>query len=164
VAPAGNYYLTADDAEGLIVRPSATSDDATPNHNAIIAQNLIRLAVLTGDDTHRERADRLLAALAPHAAANPFAHAATLNAVDFRIRTIEIVITGSGSDADALAEAARALPNLNRITLRAESADALPPSHPARAKAAGGAAAFVCVAQSCSLPIRTPEALIKALD
>ena len=43
-APTGNYYLTADDAEGLIVRPSATTDDATPNHNAVIAQNLIRLA------------------------------------------------------------------------------------------------------------------------
>ena len=40
------YFLTAGDAEGLVVRPSATSDDATPNPNGIAAQNLIRLAAL----------------------------------------------------------------------------------------------------------------------
>ena len=36
--------LTAADAEGLIVRPNATTDEATPNHNAVAAQNLVRLA------------------------------------------------------------------------------------------------------------------------
>ena len=29
----GGYFLTADDAEGLVVRPAATNDDATPNPN-----------------------------------------------------------------------------------------------------------------------------------
>ncbi|HEX8826862.1 MAG TPA: thioredoxin domain-containing protein, partial [Xanthobacteraceae bacterium] len=28
----GTYYLTAADAEGLVVRPAATTDEATPNH------------------------------------------------------------------------------------------------------------------------------------
>ena len=55
----GGYFLTADDAEGLVVRPASTSDDATPNPNAIAAQNLVRLAALTGDDAWREQADRL---------------------------------------------------------------------------------------------------------
>ena len=49
----GGYFLTADDAEGLVVRPAATSDDATPNPNALAAQNLVRLAVLTGHDAWR---------------------------------------------------------------------------------------------------------------
>ena len=44
-AATGGYFLTADDAEGLVVRPSATTDDATPNPNALAAQNLVRLAV-----------------------------------------------------------------------------------------------------------------------
>ena len=39
----GGYFLTADDAEGLVVRPAATTDDATPNQNSIAAQNLVRL-------------------------------------------------------------------------------------------------------------------------
>ena len=62
----GTYYLTAADAEGLVIRPAATTDEATPNHNAVAAQNLIRLAVLAGDDSWRDKADRLIAAIAPH--------------------------------------------------------------------------------------------------
>ncbi len=45
----GGYFLTASDAEGLVVRPASTSDDAIPNPNSIAAQNLVRLAALTGD-------------------------------------------------------------------------------------------------------------------
>ena len=59
-AETGGYYLTADDAEGLVLRPHSTSDDATPNHNAVAAGNLVRLAVLTGDDFYRGKADRLI--------------------------------------------------------------------------------------------------------
>ena len=40
------YFLTADDAEGLVMRPDSTTDDAIPNPNAVAAHNLIRLAVL----------------------------------------------------------------------------------------------------------------------
>ena len=43
----GGYFLTADDARDLVVRPNATTDDATPNANVLAAQNLIRLAVFT---------------------------------------------------------------------------------------------------------------------
>jgi len=46
---AGTYYLTAVDAEGLVIRPAATTDEATPNHNAVAAPNLIRLAMLAGE-------------------------------------------------------------------------------------------------------------------
>src|SRR6185503_2258654 len=56
----GGYFLTADDAEGLVVRPAATYDDATPNPNGVAAQNLVRLAVLAGDDVWRQKADRLI--------------------------------------------------------------------------------------------------------
>ena len=58
-AETGGYYLTADDAEGLVVRPSATTDDASPNANAVAAQNLVRLSVLSGQLAWREQADRL---------------------------------------------------------------------------------------------------------
>ena len=67
-AETGTYYLTAADAEGLVIRPASTADEATPNHNAVAAQNLVRLALLAGDDGWREKADRLIAAIAPLAA------------------------------------------------------------------------------------------------
>jgi uncharacterized protein YyaL (SSP411 family) len=40
------YYLSAADASDLPLRPHSTQDDATPNHNAVAAQNLVRLAIL----------------------------------------------------------------------------------------------------------------------
>ena len=164
----GTYYLTAADAEGLVIRPAATTDEATPNHNAVGAQNLIRLSILAGDDDRwRELADRLIAAIAPAASENLFMHMALFNAVDLRLRAAEIVVTGERPDAQALIAAARALPPIDRIVLHARSAEALPPSHPARAKvkAAGTAAqAFICVGERCSLPVADPAGLSPAID
>ncbi len=90
----GGYFLTADDAEGLVVRPAATIDDATPNANALAAQNLVRLAALTGDEAWRARVDRLFDGLLPIAVQNLFGHVALLNALDLRLRAAEIVVTG----------------------------------------------------------------------
>src|SRR6266540_7066530 len=161
----GGYFLTADDAEGLVVRPNATTDDATPNPNAVAAQNLIRLAVFTGQHAWRDKADRLFEGIAASAGENVFAHLALLNALDLRLRAAEIVIAGEGPRANELVAAARKLAFLDRIVLRAPSAAALPASHPAQAKlaATSEAAAFVCVGETCSLPVTTPETLAEAV-
>jgi uncharacterized protein YyaL (SSP411 family) len=165
-AATGTYYLTAADAEGLVIRPDSTADDATPNHNAIAAQNLIRLALLAGDDRWREKADRLIAAVAPQAVENLYMHMALLNAVDLRLRAAEIVVVGEGRDAELLLAAARARPALDRIVFHAPSAAALPQDHPARDKAATSSAprAFVCVGETCSLPVSDPAGLDSAID
>ncbi len=162
----GTYYLTAADAEGLVIRPAATTDEATPNHNAVAAQNLIRLAVLAGDDGWREKADGLIAGVAPHAAENLYMHIALLNAIDLRLRGAEIVVTGEGPRAQALLDAARRLPSLDRIVLHAAAAEMLPPSHPVREKiaAAPEPQAFVCVGETCSLPVRDPAGLNAAVE
>ncbi|MBV8824581.1 MAG: thioredoxin domain-containing protein [Bradyrhizobiaceae bacterium] len=163
-AETGGYFLTADDAEGLVVRPHSTLDDAIPNPNAIAAQNLVRLALLGGDDAWREAADRLFDGILPSAAENLFGHASLLNALDLRLRAAEIVIVGS--ETEPLVHAALALPFLDRIVLRAPSAEALPAAHPAHAKIAAaptGGAAFVCVGETCSLPVTGAEEVAKAI-
>jgi uncharacterized protein YyaL (SSP411 family) len=149
----GTYYLTADDAGDLVVRPHATADDAVPNPNAMATQNLVRLAALTGNHGWREKADRLIEAILSANANNLFGHLALLNALDLRLRAAEIV--AAGADAETLAQAALKLPFLDRIVLRAASAGDLPPAHPAqdKLKAAQGSAAFVCVGETCSLPV-----------
>ena len=159
----GGYFLTADDAEGLVVRPAATTDDATPNANALAAQNLVRLATLTGNDAWRARVDALFDGLLPLAAENLFGHVALLNALDLRLRAAEIVVTGR--DAEAFAEAALKIPFIDRIVLRAASAQALPAAHPAQAKiaAAPETAAFVCVGQTCSLPVTQAEQIAETV-
>ena len=159
----GGYYLTADDAEGLIVRPHATIDDAIPNHNGMIAQNLVRLAVLGGEERWRTKTDALFAALLPRAVENVFGHLSLLNALDLHLTGAEIVVVGDGAEADALVTVARRLPHATTIVLHTPRAELLPQQHPARAKAdsVSGAAAFVCRQQSCSLPVTTAQALIE---
>ena len=58
-----------------MVRPAATTDDATPNPNGVAAQNLVRLAVLTGEHAWREKADRLFDGVLASAGENMFGHA-----------------------------------------------------------------------------------------
>jgi uncharacterized protein YyaL (SSP411 family) len=159
----GGYFLTADDAEGLVVRPASTSDDATPNPNAIAAQNLLRLAALTGDHQWREKADRLIEGVLAAEGGNALAHAALLNALDLRLNAAEIVVTGP--DHGRFAAAALRLPHLNRIVLRAPEAGALPARHPAQAKIAAGpeSAAFICVGETCSLPVADPKKIAEVV-
>ena len=159
----GGYFLTADDAEGLVVRPSATTDEATPNPNAVAAQNLIRLALFTGRHAWRDKADGLFAGIAPNAAENLFAHLALLNALDLRLRAAEIVVTGEDERAGELLVAARKLPFLDRVVLHASHA--LPAEHPAhdKIKAAAHSAAFICIGETCSLPVSEPDALAAAV-
>jgi uncharacterized protein YyaL (SSP411 family) len=159
----GGYYLSADDADDLLLRPHSTQDDATPNPNAVAAGNLVRLAVLSGDDRWRAQADRLFEGILSSAERNLFGHVALLNALDLRLRGAEIVVTGP--DADRLAQAALKLPFLDRIVLRAGVAAELPAAHPAqdKIKAAAGNAAFVCVGERCSLPVTEAGAIAGAV-
>ena len=159
----GAYFLTADDAGDLVVRPHATADDAIPNANGLAAGNLVRLAALTGDHQWREKADRLIEGIISAQPRNLFGHVSLLNALDLRLRAAEIVCTGP--QAEAFAQAAFKLPYLDRIVLRAPSADALPPRHPAqeKLKATQGSAAFVCVGETCSLPVTEPDKIAEAV-
>src|SRR5690606_27039385 len=107
----------------------------------------------------RETADRLIEGILASSGDNLLAHVGILNAVDLRLNAAEIVVTGA--DAQPLLQAALALPFLTRMVLRAPAADALPASHPAQEKlrAAQGAAAFVCVGDTCSLPVTTADGI-----
>jgi uncharacterized protein len=156
-AETGAYYLSADDAGDLLLRPHSTMDDAVPNANSVAAQNLVRLAVLSGDEVWRQKADRLMDGIIAAAARNLFGHVALLNALDLRLRGAEIVCTGP--QAESFAQTALKLPYLDRIVLRAASSTALPAAHPAqeKLKAVAGSAAFVCVGERCSLPVGEPE-------
>jgi uncharacterized protein YyaL (SSP411 family) len=161
----GGYYWSADDATDLLLRPHSTSDDATPNPNAVAAQNLVRLAVLSGDEQWRAQADRLIEGILSAAERNLFRHVALLNALDLRLRGAEIVVTGAGDRADALIAAALKLPFVTRIVLRAPTAEALPAAHPARDKitAVPAGAAFVCVGERCSLPVMSAGEIASAV-
>jgi uncharacterized protein YyaL (SSP411 family) len=161
--PAGGYYITADDAEGLVVRPKSTTDDAQPNPHGLTAQNLIRLAVFAGDDAWRRQADALFDALLPAAAESLYSHLSLLNALDLRLRAAELAAVGR--DVARFAAAALKLPFIDRVVLRASRAEDLPKDHPARAAFASvpETAMLVCVGERCSLPVTQPEKIAEAV-
>ncbi len=156
------YFLSADDAEALIIRPRSATDDATPSAASLMAANLIRLWRLTGKDLYRDDADAILETAAPTIATNLFATTGLLNALDFRLGAVDVVIvTSDTSPANELITAARESASPNTIVARAEDATRLPPSHPASGKTAvaGKPTAYVCHGETCSLPITEPDQL-----
>ena len=152
---AAGYFLSADDAEALIVRPRAATDEATPSANSLMAENLVRLWHLTGRDEHRADADALIEASGAAIAGNLFAAVGMLSALDLRLGATDVVIVAPDSvGADALVSAVRAAWTPNTIlSLHRDVAD-LPAGHPAAGKTAvaGRATAYVCRGETCSLP------------
>jgi uncharacterized protein YyaL (SSP411 family) len=164
VHPDGGYYLSADDAEDLVLRPFVTTDDAVPNPNGLAAQNLVRLAAYTGDDRWRDAVDRLFDGLLPRAAENLYSHLSLLNALDLRLRAAELIVVGQS--AERLSAPAMRQPFLDRIVLLARTAADLPPSHPARAAfdSLMEPAILVCVGQRCSTPVTDAARLSATID
>jgi uncharacterized protein YyaL (SSP411 family) len=163
---APGYFLSADDAEALIVRPKATTDEATPSATGLMAQNLVRLWRLTGNDAYREDADTILAANAGAVAGNLFAGTSILNARDLRLNAVDVVIvTPAGADPSPLVAAARAAWTPNIVLSAHAGAAALPASHPASAKTAiaGKATAYLCRGETCSLPVTEADDLAALL-
>jgi uncharacterized protein YyaL (SSP411 family) len=155
----GLLLMSASDSDDIPLRLSPTTDEAVPNVHGVAATVLMKIAGVTGDHTYRDRADALITAAAPAILSNPFGHATLLNAIDFRLRAIEIVVIGP--EREALRQAALAIPFPDRIVIDIETTENLPEGHPARSQAriAGKAAAFVCLGERCSLPVFTPDDL-----
>jgi uncharacterized protein YyaL (SSP411 family) len=154
----GLLAMSADDTSDVILRLTPTADDAIPNAHSVYLTGLLRLASATGDDSWRQRADALFAVLASAVRSNPVGHAGILNALDLHLRGLEIVTAGPARQA--LYGGALSIPFSDRMVFDVDSANAIRPDHPAAAQAETAvAAAFVCSAGTCSLPVHDPDAL-----
>jgi len=80
--------------------------------------------------------------------------------VGHRVRALTMHVLGEYA-------AARARPSLERVVVHARSADLLPPSHPAGGQiqvTKGEPRAFVCVGETCSLPVSDPADLLRIIE
>ena len=165
------YFTTASDATdvpfGQDARPRTAADNATPSANGLMAEMLARLHHLTGDPLWRERATSVLTAfggLGDRLSACP----TLLAAADLLEAGTVVVVAGEAETgaARALLRVALAAADPAVCVLRAASADALPPLHPAHGKSAppGQAFAYVCRGGACGLPVRDPGELGAMLD
>ena len=156
------YFLSADDAEALIIRPRSDTDDATPAAASLMAANLIRLWRLTGKDSYRDDADSILETAASTIATNLFANTGLLSALDFRLGATDVVIIQPDtSPANDLLAVARKSATPNTIVTLHNDTARLPASHPASGKTVvdGKPTAYVCRGETCSLPLTSAAEL-----
>jgi hypothetical protein len=78
----GGFYFTSNDHEQLIQRPKPYMDDSLPAGNGIAALVLLRLGHLLGEQRYLEAAERCLKAAWPAVSELPYAHNATLHALE----------------------------------------------------------------------------------
>lgn len=95
----GGYYFTTHDHEQLITRPKHFQDGATPSGNSVAAQALIRAAQITGDESYRQRAGRLLSLAAPQMTEMPAGFPNMLVAADEYLRLWPEGVRIPGADA-----------------------------------------------------------------
>ena len=157
----GLVSLPASDADDVIYRSFMTTDDATPNPNSILIQNLQILAAATGKPKYHTHARKMIEAMTGPAMQNPYGHASFLNAIDSRLQAAEIIITGR--DGEQLAAVARNRPFHTRFVLNLDPDSIGISERYADSSASNEAMAFICRHETCSLPISDVSALETAL-
>jgi uncharacterized protein len=166
-AAAGGYYFAAEDTGGLITRPKTAADSAVPAGNGTLIGVLSRLAILTGDDFYRQRAEAILETFSGELARNFFPLATLLNNVELLMKPLQVVLVGRPGTAelDGLCRAVYDVSLPNRVVVTLSPEKSLPAGHPAAGKGlvGGKPAAYVCEGPVCSLPISDRERLLEIL-
>ena len=159
----GVFYDTGADHEELIVRPRDLTDNATPCGSSAAAEALLRMAVLTGDESLGRQAERLLRGVAPLAARYPLGFGNWLRVMERRLAPpTEVVVVGGPDDERTralLAPLRGRLPSFAFVGLTPDEPSPFPtPLLEGRADA-DAPTAYVCHGYVCDLPARDPEIL-----
>jgi hypothetical protein len=164
---AGGYFFAATDTPGLIARAKTAADAAVPAGNGTLVGVLPRLAILTGDDGYRERAEAVIRAFAGEVGRNFFPLATLINNAELAQKPVQIVLVGVAGDPGlaALRHAVYGVSLPRRVLQIVAPDETLPAQHPAHGKTLvnGKATAYVCEGPVCSLPIVVSQELVDAL-
>jgi uncharacterized protein YyaL (SSP411 family) len=167
----GGYFMTSDDHEQLLARDKPGYDGAVPSGNSVAAMNLLRLAELTTDMTHRKRAERTLASFAAELGRGGRGLPRMLGALDFYLDVVleVFIVHPAGTQPGALLDTLRRtfLPNAVVVVGSDAQVAALAEQVPLLAgKVAlkGKPTAFVCEQGRCELPTGDPKVLAKQLS
>jgi len=168
----GGFFFTAADNEELLVRQKEVYDGAIPSGNSMAADNFVRLARLTSDNEHLQKADDIFAAFAGEAGRLPSAHCQLMSALQRGLGpSLEVVIAGDrgAADTDALLATVREMYLPNAAVLLVPPGPSgtairkLAPFAKAYEPVEGKAAAYVCQDFTCQLPTTDPEKLTELL-
>ena len=165
----GGFFATSSDHETLIQRPKDWDDNATPSGNSVALDVLLRLAILTGENSYRDSAARVLRRLGSTLEKHPYSFARCLSALDFYLaETKEVAIIGDRTtDAtQTLLQTVYSLYLPNKIVVQADGPDTAPREIPllaARPLRDGKPTAYVCSNFTCKEPVITADTLLAQL-
>ncbi len=169
----GGLFLTADDAEKLLVRSKTIYDGAIPSGNSVAVFNLLRLGHLTGSTDHLTKAERIIKSFSAEVAQHPAGHSQLMVALEFALNpNHEVVIVGKPLENDTMTMlTALRKPFLpNKVVLfrpasheAATEVTAIAPFTLPMAAKNGQATAYVCQEFACKLPTTSIEQMLENL-
>jgi len=166
-AERGGYYLSGSDAGDVVIRVKTAVDLQTANYNGVIAEVQARLYFMTGDQKYRERSNATIMAAGPEIERQALGCPTMLNAMEFIVNGVQIVIIGDdrNPDTQALVRAVLDRSVATRVMMLMRPGQKLPSNHPAFGKTMDGGkpTAYVCVGQTCSPAITQPGQLANGL-
>lgn len=170
----GDFYFSGSDGEKLITRPKEIYDGAMPAGNSVVLLNLLRLALLTGQEDFHTAARKQINACLPTIQAYPQGYAHFLSGVDFYLGpSREIILAGQTGSPPILAMQQllqrQFLTNtvlLFRPSDREETREieSLAPFVKDHTALDDGATAYVCQNYACLAPVTDLAELAKLLQ
>jgi uncharacterized protein YyaL (SSP411 family) len=162
-ADSGTFADTSEEHDRTVARPRGLLDSATPSANAVAADVLLRLALLTGDEEMDRRARRVLRAVAPAFERQPTALGRMLSSADRALgEPIDAVIAAPAAGDVAALRLARAVaapfvPDLVIGVVTPEAPHAGWPLFADKVARGDVATAYVCRGYACDAPTSDPS-------
>jgi uncharacterized protein YyaL (SSP411 family) len=166
----GGFFTTGTDAPALVTRSKDFIDNAIPSANSVLALELQRLSIFTGDALYEQHGLAVIRLMRDAAVRSPLGFGHLLGAIDFYTSMpAEIVIIGDASDADTagLLGVVRDSFIPNKVVIVGDESTGgatlqIPLLH-GRSKRTGKATAYVCHRGTCKYPVDTSQELVAQL-
>ncbi|WP_372794866.1 thioredoxin domain-containing protein [Pontiella sp.] len=161
----GGYFMTADDAEELIVRPKEFYDGAVPSGNSVHFYNLLKLARLTGKPELEKKAAETGRAFSGVIERSPSNFALALTALQFAEgETVEIVVVGERDEAAGMLDYLNSVYKPGKVILHKDSGNAeklaeIAPFTKDQQMVDGKPTVYICRNFACEKPISSLEEL-----
>jgi uncharacterized protein len=159
----GNYALSASDSADVIVRVRGDQDEAIPSATGQIIEAITRLAVVTGDETLRQHAEKTAANALGRVLQQRYGQAGVLNSASLLLEPMKLVLVTPDKD-HALMRLADRFPDPRRTDIwtpfnKGRKIELVPGSGEVAIKKP---AAYLCRGLVCLAPVET-EAELEAL-
>ena len=150
----GGFFFTSHDHEKLLYRSKTFSDDAMPNGNAVAANSLLQLGLLSGEPKYLISAEKTLRCGYLSLNEQALTHCSLLHALELYLKPgLIIVLRGTEKELNKwqLITNSRYIP---RLTCVAIHNDISPPDELKDKTPSGNICAYICEGTSC-LPVIT---------